>query len=85
MNAVIDFLNAAGARFTAFAVPMLIQSSVLILLILGIDLLIRKKVRAVFRYGLWMLVLIKLMLPTSFSSPTGLGYSAGSVPYDAPS
>jgi beta-lactamase regulating signal transducer with metallopeptidase domain len=77
MNAVIEFLNAAGAWFIAFALPMLIQSSVLILLILGIDLLIRKRVRAVFRYGLWMLVLIKLMLPTSLSAPTGLGYWFG--------
>jgi len=77
MNAVIEFLNAAGEWFVSFALPMLIQSSVLILVILGIDFLIRKRVRAVFRYGLWMLVLVKLMLPTSLSSPTGLGYWLG--------
>jgi|GEM_PF-4331329 len=77
MNTVIECLNSAGAWFIAFVLPMLIQSGVLILFILGIDVLIRKKVRAVFRYGLWMLVLVKLMLPTSLSSPTSLGYWIG--------
>src|SRR5207249_2286717 len=32
------------------------------------------RVRAVFCYGLWMLVLIKLLLPPSLALPTGLAY-----------
>ena len=28
-------------------------------------------------YGIWMLVLVKLVLPTTFSFPTGLGYWFG--------
>lgn len=62
-----------GTRFVDFAIPMLIQSSVLILILLFADLLLRKKIRAVFRYWIWMIVLLKLVLPTSLSSPISLG------------
>ncbi|MHC4215382.1 MAG: hypothetical protein ACYSWP_18630, partial [Planctomycetota bacterium] len=34
-------------------------------------------VRAVFRYCLWMLLFIKLVLPASFTLPTGIGYWLG--------
>ncbi|MHC4345541.1 MAG: M56 family metallopeptidase, partial [Planctomycetota bacterium] len=53
------------------------QSSVLIVILLALDLILRRKVRAVVRYCLWMLVLLKLVLPTSLSLPTGLGYWLG--------
>ena len=71
---IIDALNHWGAQFAGFALPMLVQSSLLIIFLFALDLLIRRKVRAVFRYGLWMLVLIKLVLPPSFASPTSLAY-----------
>ncbi|PYJ55694.1 MAG: hypothetical protein DME24_24345, partial [Verrucomicrobia bacterium] len=71
---IIDTLNHWGARFVGFGLPMLVQSSLLIIFLFALDLLIRRKVRAVFRYGLWMLVLIKLVLPPSFAAPTGLAY-----------
>ncbi|HUT28816.1 MAG TPA: M56 family metallopeptidase [Sedimentisphaerales bacterium] len=77
MDSLITFLNALGKSFVAFSIPMLIQSALLIILLLVLDLLIRKKVRAIFRYWIWMLVLVKLVLPTSLSSPTGLGYWLG--------
>jgi len=77
MDNLITFLNTTGKTFVDFSVPMLIQSSVLIVVLLVVDLLIRKKVRAVFRYCIWMLVLIKLVLPTTLSSPTGVGYWFG--------
>jgi beta-lactamase regulating signal transducer with metallopeptidase domain len=73
MNAILEQINSAGLVFVKFAVPMLLQSSVLITVLLLIDLLLRKKVRAVFRYWLWMLVLLKLVLPTTLSSPVSLG------------
>ena len=74
MNSLIETLNLFGQRFVDFALPMLIQSSVLIAVIFALDLVLRKRVRSVFRYGLWMLILIKLILPPSFASPTGVGY-----------
>ena len=69
MNGLIELLNAAGEAFVGFARPMLIQSSVLIVAVLGLDLLLRKRVRATFRYWLWMLVLVKLLLPVSLCAP----------------
>ncbi len=77
MSSFITFLNSAGKTFISFAVPMLIQSSILIILLLGLDVIIRNKVRAVVRYWIWMLILAKLVLPTSFSSPTGVAYWFG--------
>ena len=50
MNAIIEKINSIGCEFTEFAVPMLIQASVLIVLLLLGDFLLRKRVRSVFRY-----------------------------------
>ncbi len=74
MNGITEQINAMGQLFVDFALPMLIQSSVLIIVLLGLDFVLRKKVRAVFRYWILMLILVKLVLPTSLSAPTGLGY-----------
>ncbi|MHC4479215.1 MAG: M56 family metallopeptidase, partial [Planctomycetota bacterium] len=73
MNAITEQINAIGKAFVGFAWPMLVQSSVLILILLLVDFALRRKVRAVFRYWLWMLVLAKLVLPISLSSPVSLG------------
>lgn len=73
MNTILEQINSAGFVFVKFAVPMLVQSAVLIVVLLLTDLLLRKKVRAVVRYWLWMLVLLKLVLPTTLSSPVSLG------------
>ncbi|MBN2182235.1 MAG: hypothetical protein JW715_10000 [Sedimentisphaerales bacterium] len=77
MNALIERLNQAGEIFAGFAWPMLIQSCVLILILLFVDLLLRNKVRAIFRYCLWMLVLVKLVLPTSLDWQYSIGRLAG--------
>ena len=77
MDSIITFLNTTGKSFVGFSSSMLIQSGVLIILLLVLDIFLRKKVRVVLLYGIWMLVLIKLVLPTTFSSPTGLGYWFG--------
>ena len=77
MNAILEQVNSAGLRFIEFALPMLIQSGVLILILLLTDFALRKKVRAVFRYWIWLLVLLKLVLPTSLSAPLSLGYFFG--------
>ena len=74
MSSFFDMLNQAGAAFWGFSWAMLFQSSVLIAVVYGLDLLIRTKTRAVVRYGVWMLVLVKLVLPPTLSARTGIGY-----------
>ena len=77
MSAILEQINLAGEAFIKFALSMLVQSGILIAFLLLADLLLRRKVRAVFRYWIWMLVLVKLVLPTSLSSPLSLGYLFG--------
>src|SRR4030042_3812063 len=77
MNTIVEHINSAGLSFVEFAVPMLVQSGVLIVILLLDDCRWRKKVKAVFRYWIWMLVLLKLVLPASLSSPLSLGYLFG--------
>jgi len=77
MNTILEQINSTGYVFVEFAMPMLVQSGVLIVVLLLADLLLRKKVRAVVRYWLWMLVLLKLVLPTTLSSPVSLGHWFG--------
>jgi beta-lactamase regulating signal transducer with metallopeptidase domain len=74
MNAMIESLNAWGARFAGFALPMLLQSAVLIALLLALDFVLRNRVRATIRYAFWMLVLVKLVLPPTLTLPTGAAY-----------
>ncbi len=77
INTCITGLNNIGQGFWNYAAGIFIQVSVLIVLLLIIDFLLRKRVRAVFRYCLWMLVFVKLVLPASFTLPTGIGYWLG--------
>ncbi|MHC4734815.1 MAG: M56 family metallopeptidase, partial [Planctomycetota bacterium] len=78
INDLLIFLNNTGSGFCNHALSMFAQSGVLIILLLIIDFMLRKKVRAVFRYCVWMLVFIKLILPPTLSLPTGIGYWCGS-------
>ena len=77
MNVIMEQINSAGNAFVDFAVPMLLQSSVLIIILLVLDLILKKRIRAVFRYWIWMIVLLKLVLPTTLSSPTSPAYWLG--------
>jgi len=77
MDIFITLLNTTGKSFVQFAASMLLQSSVLIVVLLLLDFILRRRVRAVFRYCIWMLILVKLVLPTTLSFPTGLGYWFG--------
>src|SRR5438093_32843 len=74
MNSFVHALNHLGAHLTGFAFSMLVQSSLLIIALFLLDLVLRKRVRAVVRYPLWILVLVKLVLPPSLAAPTGLAY-----------
>ena len=70
----ITTLNHLAGRVADFAWAIWLQSSVLIVALFVLDLVLRNRLRAVVRYALWMLVLLKLILPPSFAAPTGLAY-----------
>ena len=63
MNTILEHFNLAASAFVKVALPMLAQSSVLIAALLLVDLLVRRRVRAVSRYWMWMLVIIQLISP----------------------
>ena len=77
MDAILEQINSMGSAFVEFALPMLVQSSIIIVVLLGLDMILRKRVKAVFRYWIWMIVLLKLVLPTTLSSPTSPAYWLG--------
>lgn len=74
INSCLMWLNNIGQGFCTYAASIFVQSSVLIVLLLIIDFMLRKRVKATFRYWIWMLVFVKLVLPPSLSLPTGIGY-----------
>jgi len=77
INNVLIGLNNLGRVFCDYAAGVFVQSALLVIFLLVIDLLLRKRVRAVFRYCVWLLVLVKLILPPMLSLPTGIGYWVG--------
>jgi beta-lactamase regulating signal transducer with metallopeptidase domain len=84
LNNVIVLLNHWGPTYCDFAGRMLIQSSLLVGLLLLADRCLRERVCARFRYALWLLVLVKLMLPPSLALPTGIAYWLGGYRLAAP-
>jgi len=50
MGAIFESIDAMGRVFVDFAGPMLVQSGVLIIVLLGLDRVLRRRVRAVLRY-----------------------------------
>ena len=53
---------------------MLWQSSLLIAVLFVLDFALRRKLRASVRYALWLVLLVKLLLPPSLALPSGLGW-----------
>ena len=94
INNLLTALNYVGETFCQHAAGVFVQSALLVIVLFAVDLLLRKRIRAVFRYCVWLLVLVKLILPPSLSLPTGVGYWAGdhlpsalnvsSRPFDTP-
>jgi len=74
MKAVVEHLNLWGERFLDFAWPMLWQSSLLIMALFAVDFALRRKVRAAVRYALWLVVILKLVLPPTLALPTSLAW-----------
>jgi len=87
MNLPWETLNALSERMTGLAGQVLWQSSLLILALWMLDLLLKRRVRASARYALWLLVLLKLLIPPSFSSPSSLAWwmRPSRPPSDVPS
>ena len=74
MNSLILTLNTWAERASGLAWPIFWQSSLLIVALFALDQLLRRKVRAAVRYTLWLLVLLKLLLPPALALPTGVGW-----------
>ena len=70
---VISFLNQSGEIFGRYAWGWMIQSSLLLIVLLGLEWLLSKHTQAIFRYGLWLLILVKFILPPTLSLPSGIG------------
>jgi len=74
MNLLIETLNLWADHAIRFAWPMLWQSSLLIGVLFALDLLLRRRLRPAVRYALWLVVLVKLLLPPSLAFPTSAGW-----------
>ena len=69
MTTFIETLNLWGDYFLKFAWPVLWQSSLLIAIIFVLEFALRRKIRTAIRYALWLMVLVKLLLPPSLALP----------------
>jgi len=67
-----DQINAMAEQWFQWQWAMLWQSATLIVLVAIIDRLIRKWAWPQLRYALWLLVLVKLILPPTLSSPVSV-------------
>ena len=77
LDSAVILLNQWGQVFCDHAGRMLVQAGILVGLLLIADWCLRVRVCARFRYGLWLLVLLKLVLPPSLALPTGVTYWLG--------
>jgi len=68
----VEFLNRCGDAYWDFAAAMFIQVSVLVAILLCLDLLVLRRLRAAVRYAAWSLLLVKLILPVSLHSPVSV-------------
>ncbi|MGE5294753.1 MAG: M56 family metallopeptidase, partial [Solirubrobacterales bacterium] len=74
INSCVAAVNEAGRAFYDYASDMFLQTAVLVAVLLCVDRLLRKRIRATIRYWIWMLIFVKLILPPSLCVPTGIGY-----------
>ena len=80
MNTLIETWNSWSAGWPGWAWPMFWQSSLLIAALWVFDLALRRKVRADVRYALWLVVVLKLIVPPTLALPTGLAWWLRSSP-----
>ena len=74
MTSLVQTLNLLGAQAFQFAWSMLWQSSLLITLLFLLDLALRRRARAAVRYALWLVLLVKLVLPPTLALPTSAAW-----------
>ena len=74
MNSIFEFLNARGPQALATAGQILWQSSLLIAFLLLLDRALQRRLRPGLRYVLWLVVLLKLVLPPSLALPSGVAW-----------
>lgn len=74
MGSLILTLNEWGRLFCHHAVWMLVQTGVLVVVLWALDIFLRRRAKASLRYGIWLLVLAKLVLPVDLALPSGIGY-----------
>ena len=74
MNVWIEHINHWAENLLGFAWPMLWQSSLLIVVVFALDYLLARRVRAAIRHALWIVVLVKLLLPPALALPTGAAW-----------
>ena len=67
-------INHWGRWFMTFAWPMLWQSSLLIGVVLAVDYLLARRIRASVRHALWLVVLVKLLVPPTLSVPGSVAW-----------
>ena len=69
---MINFLNTAEEHWCDWQFAMLWQAAALIAIIWIVDVCIRKWAHPQVRYALWMLVLVKLLIPPTWTSPASV-------------
>jgi beta-lactamase regulating signal transducer with metallopeptidase domain len=74
MNSLIETLNQWSAGLPGLAWQMFWQSSLLMAAVFTLDLALRRKVRAAVRYALWLVVLLKLVIPPTLAAPTSVAW-----------
>ena len=67
---MIETLNGMGASWWGWMGPMLWQVALLALVVWLVDLVLRRRGWPQVRYALWLLVLLKLVLPPTLTLPT---------------
>ena len=66
---MINLINQFAENWFNWELSMLWQVGLLIAIIAGLDLLIKRWVWPQVRYALWLLILVKLILPPTLTSP----------------
>lgn len=77
MLPIIQFLSEAGQVALPYALSSLIQATALALLIGVFDLTVGRRLRASLRHALWLLVVVKLLIPPTLELPTSAAYWVG--------
>jgi len=69
---MIGTLNELGAAWWSWMAPLLWQVALLAALVWAMDLVLRRRGWPQVRYALWLLVLVRLLLPPTFSLPSSV-------------